>query len=71
MLNRNMPADELAVVSLEQCAPVFIEIPKKGHMFVEPLAQTGASTKYQIYGEIGLEYGNEIAHGKITNVKGV
>ena len=68
MLNRNMPADQLAVVSLEMCFPVFLEIPGKGHMFLEELAKVGASTKYQIYGEIGLEYGNQIAHGKITNV---
>lgn len=68
MLNRNMPVDQLAVISMEQCAPVFLEIPGKGHFFVEELAKTGANTKYQIYGEIGLEYGNQIAHGKITNV---
>ena len=69
MLNRNMPADQLAVLSMEQLSPVFLEIPGKGHFFLEELAKTGANTKYQIYGEIGLEYGNQIAHGKITNVK--
>ncbi len=68
MLDRYMPADTLAVVSLEQCKPRFLLIPGKGHFFMEPLAKTGASTKYQLYGEIGLEYGNERAHGKITNV---
>lgn len=69
MLNRNMPADQLVVVSMEACAPVFLLIPGKGHMFVEELAKVGANTNYQIYGEIGLKYGNEITHGKITNVK--
>jgi len=68
MLNRNMPADQLALVSMEMCAPVFMLIPGKGHMFAEELAKVGANTKYQIYGEIGLKYGNEIAHGKITNL---
>lgn len=66
MLERYMPADELAVVSLEQCAPAFLEIPGKGHFFAEPLAKTGASDKVQLYGEIGLIYGNEKAHGKLT-----
>src|SRR5690606_41885150 len=42
MLNRHMPADTVAVVSLEQCAPVYHEIPGKGHFFAEPLALTGA-----------------------------
>lgn len=68
MMNRNMPTNELAVVSMEMCSPVFLAIPGKGHFFVEELAKTGANSKYQLYGEIGLEYGNEIAHGKITNV---
>lgn len=68
MLDRYMPADTLAVVSLEECAPHFMEIPGKGHFFAEPLAKTGASDKVQVYGEIGLGYGNERKHGKITGI---
>ena len=68
MLNRYMPANSIQVVSLEQCAPVFLEIPGKGFMFLEPLAKTGASEASQLYGEVGLEYGNELAHGKITSM---
>lgn len=66
MLNRYMPADTLVVASLEELAPAFLEIPGKGHFFAEPLAKTGASDKVQIYGEIGLKYGNERKHGKLT-----
>lgn len=68
MLDRHMPTDEVAVVSLEQCMPVFQEIPGKGHFFAEPLARTGATDRTQLYGEVGLKYGNEKAHGKITNL---
>jgi hypothetical protein len=68
MLNRYMPTDELFVVSLEQCAPEFLLVPDKGFLFVEPLAKIGASERSQIYGEIGLKYGNEKAHGKITGL---
>jgi hypothetical protein len=68
MPDRFMPVDQLAVVSLEMCKPVFLSVPDKGHFFLEPLAKTGAKDKYQLYGEIGLKYGNELAHGKITNV---
>lgn len=68
LLNRYMPADEFAVVSLEQCAPRFMNIPGKGFLFQEALAKTGSSEQTQIYGEIGLEYGNEAAHGKITGL---
>jgi len=68
MLNRYMPSGALQVVSLEQCAPRFLAIPGKGFLFEEPLAKTGAADKTQIYGEIGLEYGNELVHGKILGV---
>ncbi|MFC4146607.1 DUF5309 family protein [Micromonospora mangrovi] len=69
MLNRHMPADVVQVVSLEECKPVYLEVPGKGHMFEEPLAKTGAYDKNQIYGEVGLGYGNERKHGKIVNLK--
>lgn len=68
MLNRYMPVDQLAVVSLDQCAPVFLDIPGKGFLFTEPLAKVGSAERFQIYGEIGLKYGNEKAHGKITGL---
>ncbi|WP_416902750.1 SU10 major capsid protein [Micromonospora echinospora] len=66
MLDRHMPADALAVVSLEQCRPVYLEVPGKGHFFEEPLAKTGAKDRNQIYGEVGLAYGNERTHAKYT-----
>ncbi|EPD63172.1 SU10 major capsid protein [Streptomyces sp. HGB0020] len=68
MLNRYMPGDQVAVVSLEECAPRFLLVPDKGFLFVEPLATQGAAQRSQIYGEVGLKYGNEKAHGKITNL---
>ncbi|CRK55434.1 hypothetical protein [Alloactinosynnema sp. L-07] len=68
MLNRHMPSDTVSAVSLDQCAPIFLETPGKGFLFSEPLAKTGAKDTAQIYGEIGLEYGPEIAHGKITGL---
>lgn len=66
MLNPYMPAGKLAVVSLEDLRPAFLEIPGKGHFFAEPLAKVGAADKVQIYGEIGLNYGNEKKHGVLT-----
>jgi hypothetical protein len=68
LLDRWMPADAFAVASLEQCAPVFLRIPDKGHFFEEPLAKIGSSDRVQIYGEIGLKYGNEKAHGVIRGL---
>lgn len=66
MLNRWLDDASIAVLDLSVCAPVFLNVPNKGHMFVEPLAKTGASDKYQLYGEVGLEYGPETYHGLLT-----
>ncbi|PSK96693.1 hypothetical protein CLV30_12575 [Haloactinopolyspora alba] len=68
MLNRYMPSGALEVVSLEECAPVFLPIPGKGFLFQEPLAKDGAAEREQIYGEVGLKYGNEKAHGKLLGI---
>jgi hypothetical protein len=68
MLNRWMPANQLAVVDLSVCYPVFLEIPGKGLLFVEELARTGSSRKFQLYGEIGLEYGNEKEHALLSGL---
>lgn len=70
MLNRHMPTDTVVVVSLEECSPVFLNIPGKGHFFVEPLAKSGSAEKVQLYGEIGLNYGDEMKHGKIIDAGG-
>jgi hypothetical protein len=69
MLDRMMPQDTIAVVSMDQCAPVFLEVPGKGHFFEEPLAKVGAHDRNMLYGEVGLAYGNQLTHAKITGLK--
>ncbi|MFB7617821.1 DUF5309 family protein [Kitasatospora sp. NPDC056181] len=69
MMDRHMPQDTITVASLEQCRPVFLNVPGKGTLFEEALAKTGASDEVQIYGEVGLEYGNEKAHAAMTGLK--
>lgn len=69
MMDRHMPQDTIAAVSLEQLMPVFMTIPGKGVFFEEELARTGASTDVQLYGEIGLKFGNERAHAVMTGLK--
>lgn len=68
MLDRYMPQDQLAVVDLSVCSPAFLPIPDKGFLFREQLAKTGASEKYQVYGEAGLQHGPETMHGRIENL---
>ncbi|MFE5912083.1 DUF5309 family protein [Streptomyces wedmorensis] len=69
MMDRHMPQDVITVASLEQLMPVFLNVPGKGVFFEEPLAKTGASDNVQLYGEVGLKYGNEKAHAVMTGLK--
>jgi hypothetical protein len=64
----NVPAASLLVADMAFCAPVFLPVPDKGVLFYEELSKTGASEKGQIYGQIGLDYGPEEYHGKITGL---
>lgn len=69
MLEPDMPADAIALVSMDQCRPVLLNTPGKGVFFEEPLAKTGSSDDVQLYGEIGLDYGSPIAHGVLRGLK--
>lgn len=68
MLSRHVPKDTLVLASLEALRPVYLETPGKGHFFAEPLAKTGSSDDVQLYGEIGLAYGPETAHGVLRGL---
>lgn len=68
LLDRWMPADAFAVATLSQLKPKFLVTPGKGHFFSEPLAKIGASDREQLYGEVGLQWGNERAHGIIRGL---
>jgi len=68
IMSRYIPSGVMMFVSLAELAPRFLEIPGKGHFFVEPLAKVGAADRDQLYGEIGLEYGNERTHAKLLGV---
>lgn len=64
--DRHMPTDEIYVVDVSVCAPHFLPVRGKPHVFWEPLSKVGASEKWQLYFDIGLEYGPEQWHGSIT-----
>lgn len=63
---RHMPTDEIYLVDVSVCRPHFLAVPGKGHVFWEQLSKSGASEKWHLYGDVGLEYGYEGWHGSIT-----
>lgn len=68
VIDRALPADALFVASMAQVSPVFLNIPGKGVLFEEELAKVGSSERSQIYGEVGLKYGNPNAHGVLRGI---
>ena len=56
------------LLNFDVIRPIEQPVPGKGNFFLEPLAKTGAGEKYQLFGQIGLDYGNELYHGKITGL---
>jgi hypothetical protein len=35
---------------------------------MEELSKTGAAERYQLYGELGIDYGSEKLHGSLTSL---
>ena len=75
--NPHMPPDTILIADMSFVAPVFQVIPHpeadnprvaKGVLFLEALAKTGASTAYQLYGQIGLDHGPTFLHSTITGL---
>jgi hypothetical protein len=63
-----VPADTVLLAATAAIRPVFVDVPGKGNIFFEDLAKTGAASKGQIYGQMGIDYANEQLHGKITGL---
>ena len=68
VMSPNLSAGEILCYNPTVCAPVEMNVPGKGNFFYEPLAKTGAAEKGQIFGQIGLDFGPEWFHAKLTAV---
>jgi hypothetical protein len=64
----DMPAGSIVFFQPEKCRAVTMPVPGKGTLFVEPIAKTGSSDRAQIYGEWGIDYTDEIFHGRIDDL---
>jgi len=63
-----LPAGTAVIFNPAMMHPVYQPVPGKGNFFLEPLAKVGASEKYQIFGQLGLDFGMEFLSGKITGI---
>lgn len=63
-----LPAGTALLLNPDVLAPVYQPVPGKGNFFLEELAKVGAGTKYQLFGQIGLDHGPEWYHGMFTGI---
>jgi hypothetical protein len=62
-----MPTSSLFVIDMSVVAPMYC--PAGGQLIIdEQLAKVGATNKYQLYTQVGLDFGAEEYHGKITGL---
>ena len=64
-----LPKGTALLLNLNAIAPVEQYVPNKGNFFVEQLSKVGAGEQYQLFGQVGLDYGMEWLHGKFTGIK--
>jgi hypothetical protein len=64
----DMPAGSLLAINFSVASIVGMPIGSKGILFTELLSKTGASERYQMYGELGLRHGPEFYHGLLGDL---
>jgi hypothetical protein len=67
-LGEFLPAGTIAIFNPSVISRVEQPVPGKGNFFREELAKVGAGTKYQIYGQLGLDHGPEWMHAKVSGI---
>lgn len=67
-LGEFLPVGTVGIFNPEVIGRVEQDTPIKGNFFMEELSKVGAGTKYQIYGQLGLDHGPEWMHAKITGI---
>lgn len=66
--DRHMPTGSVFAVDLSVCAPVFLTLDDGTQVRERDIPPSGAYDAKQIYCEVGLDYGYEKWHGKITGL---
>lgn len=63
-----MPSGTIAIYDMAVVSPVVQPVPGKALFEPEKLAKTGAAEEWEMFGQVGLDYGPLYAHGSITGL---
>lgn len=67
-LGEFLPSGTITIFNPSVIGRVEQPVPEKGNFFMEELSKIGAGSKYQIFGQAGLDHGPEWHHAKITGI---
>ena len=73
VFDRHMPTDKILVADMAYCHAVKAPVPGKSYLpgglwLLEELGKAGAADKFQLYGQVSIDYGSEKCHGTITGL---
>ena len=64
----HMPVDAILFADMDKCQLRGLPVPGKGAAFVEPKGKDGASEKYQLYAQLGMDYSDATFHGLVYDL---
>lgn len=70
-LDPDMPAQTIAISDLGDSGLVGMPVRDKGIVFAEALAHVGSAETWEVYGQMGADFGPEFLHGKIKVAAGL
>lgn len=65
VFDAQMPTDTILFADMDKVQLRGVEVPGKGAIVLEEMAKTGAAWKYQLYYQLGLDYGDPNFHASL------
>ncbi len=65
VFDAQMPTDTILFADMDKVQLRGVEVPGKGAIVLEPKGKVGASENYQLYYQLGLDYGDPNFHGSL------
>ena len=65
IFDAQMPTDTVLIADMDKVQLRGVDVPGKGAIVFEEMGKVGASWKYQLYGQLGLDYSDPNFHGSL------
>ena len=68
VFDAQMPTDTILIADMDKVQLRGVDVPGKGAIVFEELGKVGASWKYQLYAQLGIDYSDPNFHGSLYNL---